>query len=271
MKERLKAEESLASEIQNPLEALSIHLRNENWKVSMRLLRTIFKKISPLNIHELFQLVKKVYNTAKLIRDKEIVLFLGGSGSGKLTTIHFLGGSKMIQTIVNGLNHIQPHEVKSPDLRNVTNSPFTQSETRYITPVTVNFKDVGAYSPGSVILCDSPGFEDTNRLEVDIANGIGIVKAIRGCKSVKPVVLVSYKSLGVNCQGLKKFTHLLAGFIPGIQDQVRAFSYLFTKYPEGERRAIHASLGDIYQRLSVEEKSDSSFMNLFEDMLEQIE
>ena len=267
LKERLKTEESLSSEIQNALEELSIYLRNKNWEVSVRLLRTIFKKISPLNIHELLRLVEKVDTAAQLIRGKDIILFLGGSGSGKSTTIHFLAGSKMIEKTVNGLYHIAPDEVRNPDLRNVTTSPFAQSETRYITSVTVNFEDVEAYSPGSIILCDSPGFGDSGGPEVDIANGIGIVKAVRGCKSVKPVVLVSYQSIGDNFEGLKSLTHLLAGFIPGIQDQITAFSYLFTKYPEGQREAIHASLVDINKRLTDEEKSDSSFMNLFRDLL----
>ena len=267
LKERLKAEESLSSEIQNALKELLTYLRNENWKDSMSLLRTIFKKISPLNIHELFRLVEKVDNAAQLIRDREIIFFLGVSGSGKSTTIHFLAGSEMIQTTVNGLTHIAPHEVRNPDLRNVTTSPFAQSETRYITPVTVNIQDVGGFNSGSIILCDSPGFEDTNGPEVDIANGIGIVKAIRGCQSVKPVVLISYRSIGDNFQGLKSLTHLLAGFIPGIQDQIRAFSYLFTRYPEAERNTIHASLVDINQRLNDEERADGGFMNLFRDML----
>ncbi|CAF4920149.1 unnamed protein product, partial [Rotaria sp. Silwood1] len=70
----------------------------------------------------------------------------------------------MIETKVQGLNHIavDPASVKSSDLQNITISPLAQSETRYITPVRVNFKDVGAFSKGSVILCDSPSFEDTS-------------------------------------------------------------------------------------------------------------
>jgi hypothetical protein len=43
----------------------------------------------------------------------------------------------------------------------------------------------------NIFLCDSPGFEDTNGSEVDIANGIGIIRGISKCSSVRPVILLS--------------------------------------------------------------------------------
>ena len=42
-----------------------------------------------------------------------------------------------------------------------------------------------------VMICDSPGFGDTAGAEVDIANSIGIIEAIKLCKNVRPVILVS--------------------------------------------------------------------------------
>ncbi|CAF4669347.1 unnamed protein product [Rotaria sp. Silwood1] len=114
-----------------------------------------------------------------------------------------------MNTQVKGLNHIHPAEIRNPDLKKVTTTPFARSETRCITPVTVNFKDVGGYDDRIFVLCDSPGFEDTSGSEVDIANGVGIVQAIKGCKSVKLVVVLSYKSLGDRLNGLKVITHTL--------------------------------------------------------------
>ncbi|CAF5032768.1 unnamed protein product, partial [Rotaria sp. Silwood1] len=140
-------------------------------------------------MQELGRLVDKVDDAAKLIKEKDIILLIGGTGTGKSTTIHFLGGSKMIETRVNGMNHIAPTEIKNTDLKKIATAPSATSITRYINPVTVNLKDIGERGDTSIILCDSPGFEDTSGPEVDIANGVGIVKAIKGCVSVKPVVL----------------------------------------------------------------------------------
>ncbi|CAF4248425.1 unnamed protein product [Rotaria sp. Silwood2] len=269
LQDRLKLEESSSSEIRNSIKELSIYIKNKHWKNCISLLRKIFQEISPLNIHDLFRLIEKVDDAAELIKNKDIIFLLGGTGSGKSTTIHFLAGSKMIATTIGGLNHIAATDIKNPDLRNVTTSPFAKSETRCIRPVTINFDDVGAYHNGSIILCDTPGFEDTNGPEVDIANGISIVKAIRRCRSVKPVVLISYKSIGDRFEGLKNLTHLLAGLIPSINDQITAFSYIFTKYPENERHTIHASLENIKKTMTDQEKFDTSFMNLFRDMLQK--
>ncbi|KAF9756169.1 hypothetical protein NGRA_3297, partial [Nosema granulosis] len=271
LKQRLKFEEVLSSEIQNLTDELDTNLRKKSWKYSLIQLREIFRKINPLNMYDLFRLVDKVDNIAQSIKDKDIIFFLGGTGSGKSTTIHFLAGSKMKVTYLNGIKHIAPVEIINPDLIKITTSPFARSETRQITPVTVNYEDVKAYNTGSIILCDSPGFEDTNGAEIDIANGIGIVKAIKGCRTVKPVVLVSYRSIGDRFEGLKHFTRVFAGLIPGIRDQIRTFSYLFTKYPKDERSTIHAALENVRQLLTPAEKSDTSFMNLFNDMLHKTE
>ncbi|CAF2869073.1 unnamed protein product [Rotaria sp. Silwood2] len=158
----------------------------------------------------------------------------------------------MIETKVKGLNHIavDPASIKNLDLKNVTTSPFAQSETRYITPVRVNFKDVGAFSKGNIVLCDSPGFEDTGGPEVDIANGIGIVRAIQECQSVRPVILISYKNIGDRFERLKSLAHMLVGLIPTIEDNINAFSYIFTKYPLHERATIHASLRNVKEKMN---------------------
>ncbi|CAF0828795.1 unnamed protein product [Adineta steineri] len=173
----------------------------------------------------------------------------------------------MIEQEIAGLNHIAPSEIRNHQLLKITTTPFTESETRYIIPVTVNFKDVGAFADGSIILCDSPGFEDTSGAEVDIANGLGIVKAIKGCKSVKPIILNSSKSIGDKCEGLKKLTYVLVGMIPNIQDHIKAFSYIFTKYTQKEGKTIHAYLVDINNKLKDEEKSDISYTIVLKDML----
>jgi len=103
--------------------------------------------------------------------------------------------------------------------------------------------------------------------EVDIANGRGIVKVVQGCKSVKPVVLVSYKSIGDRLTGVKDLAHILVGMIPGIEDHMRGFSFLFTKYPDKEKKRIHASLINIRSTMKAEEKSYKSFMDFFDNMI----
>ncbi|CAF4888037.1 unnamed protein product, partial [Rotaria sp. Silwood2] len=80
------------------------------------------------------------------------------------------------------LDHIAAVKVPNyPGLKDVISNPECQSETRYITPVTIPLKDIlGPGETGTIILCDAPGFGDTAGLEVDIANGVGIIEALKG-------------------------------------------------------------------------------------------
>ena len=47
----------------------------------------------------------------------------------------------------------------------------------------------------SLVICDSPGFGDSGGVEVDIANGVGMINALHGALSVRVVVILPYDSL----------------------------------------------------------------------------
>ena len=136
---------------------------------------------------------------SETIKDKEIILLLGHLGSGKSTTVHFLAGSRMELTKVklkegnnSYINHINPSNIDNEELRNVVSSCLAKSETRYITPVRIKLREIGVETDKeSIILVDTPGFEASEGVEVDIANGIGITKAVCCTKSVRPVVLIN--------------------------------------------------------------------------------
>ena len=161
---------------------------------------------------------------------------------------------------IETFRHIGPiGEIQNPDLKNVIASPYTNSETRYISPVRISFRGK------DIILCDSPGFEDTSGPEVDIANCLGIVKAIRGCKTVKPIILLSNKS-GDRFQAVKDIAHILVGMIPSIEEHLCSFSYVFTKFPSEELEAIPSILMNLISNFKPEESADKSFTTFMYDM-----
>jgi hypothetical protein len=47
----------------------------------------------------------------------------------------------------------------------------------------------------NLVICDSPGFGDSAGVEVDIANGVGMINALYGAASVRVVVLLAYEAL----------------------------------------------------------------------------
>ncbi|CAF3360653.1 unnamed protein product, partial [Rotaria sp. Silwood2] len=214
LQDQIKKQGWLSEKIQENLRDLNRHIQNHDVPLLMRSLRELLAKIRPLNIQEIQKLVEKARNAAELIRDKEVILLIGETGTGKSTTIQFLAGCKMKATKVEVepgkfLEHITIDKsitsITNRGLKNVTTSARNKSETRYIAPVTIQLKDIfGSYETGEIILCDAPGFGDTAGPEVDIANSVGVVEAIKGCKSVKILALSSYKSLGDRGQGIQK-------------------------------------------------------------------
>jgi len=55
-------------------------------------------------------------------------------------------------------------------------SPHSFSITKFIQTVEIQFKN----KPYTLV--DTPGFEDTQGVEVDISNGIGVIQAVKQAK-----------------------------------------------------------------------------------------
>lgn len=276
-KDQIQKEELISEQIRTYLQDFNRTLYNEDWSSVVRELNKILNQIRPLHVQEIQRLITKTKGTAALINGKDIILLVGQTGSGKSTTVQFLTGATMKNIpveIASGmfLEHITVDgPARNAGLNNVTSSPFSRSETRYIIPVTVQLKDIlGAHQTGEIILCDAPGFEDTAGPEVDIANSMGVIEALKNCNSVKILALSSYMSLGDRGEGIIKLVHILINMIDGIKDRLNAILYAFTKYPS--TTDIHPVLSDIKKSKVNEDvilRSDTAFVAVLEDMIDK--
>ena len=117
------------------------------------------------------------------LKGKDIVLLLGKTGAGKTTTINFLVGQPMgTQKIGNIINIIATTELKGFKIGHEA-----QSETKLIN--SIELPDTNLH------VCDTPGLEDTEGPTIDIGNTLGIPKAISKCRSVRPVILLNWKTI----------------------------------------------------------------------------
>jgi hypothetical protein len=63
----------------------------------------------------------------------------------------------------------------------------------------------------TLVICDSPGFEDTAGVEVDFANGVGMINALHGARSVRIVVILPYDSFtAVRMAGVIKMGDIIS-------------------------------------------------------------
>ena len=277
LKERLKIEQADNEDLKYLYHNICSKIEAKDFSSQLIIeLERLLKKIRPLDIYEMSFLIQKANKAAALIKDQDIILLIGNTGAGKSTTIQFLAGSKMSKQRIEikpgkFLDHVSGETNTIPALKNVISSYLAKSETRYINPVQINLKDIGGRDDRTVIVCDTPGLGDTAGAEVDIANGIGIIEAIKECKSVRPVFLFSYLSLGNNGEGIRELAHFLVNMVNNIEDNLCTFTFIFTKFPPEVN--INATLLNIRNAVmqNPNENSDVSFKAIIEDMLDKTE
>ena len=155
-------------------------------------------KIFPINVLELRRLIDKTNDARKLIKGQDVVFVIGNTGSGKSTNIlKFLGYTLEVGDY-KGLETLIPVEKLDEAHKTFYTSPEAKSCTRYINAVAVPDKMYPKGTPKNektLIICDSPGFGDNAGVEVDIANGVGMINALHGANSVRVVVILPYHSL----------------------------------------------------------------------------
>jgi energy-coupling factor transporter ATP-binding protein EcfA2 len=184
---------------------------------------TALKSMRALDLSLTLHLVHKAHAAAELVRGKDVIALLGPTGAGKSTTIHFLAGTQLVSYELYGLMHIgpEPRQPILPQLRNITCSPLMKSETRFVHALTLPCSTELDPS-GTITLCDTPGFGDTEGAETDLANCLGIYHALKHCRSVRFVVLFSGKALGDRLGGMEEIATILAQLMPNFSQDVQS-------------------------------------------------
>lgn len=241
-------------------------------KLDIRYLReesfNLLENIRPIDTDLLLQLVDKSKKAGEKIKGKDTILLLGTTGAGKSTTIHFLAGSEMQRVSRHGIRHIEPL-TSNVELQSFITSPSAQSETRSVNAITLDASIIGSEHESVIVLCDTPGFGDTRGTEIDIANGAGVVKAVKLSRSVRPLVLFSQQSIGERLEGLTQLVRVLEMFMPNIAEQLNTLTYVFTKFTEDSAKELNARLIDKKHHMSIAESADSSFVALLDHLIEK--
>jgi hypothetical protein len=139
---------------------------------------------------------------------------IGNTGSGKSTNILKLLGYDLKTGKFGKLTTLVPKTELEEAHRTFYTSPEAKSCTRYINAVPIPNK---MYPKGTsplrmtLFICDTPGFGDSAGVEVDIANGVGMINALHGAKSARVVVILPYDSLtGDRMAGAIKMSEIIA-------------------------------------------------------------
>eukprot|EP01083_Nonionella_stella_P315899 1142505_1 len=216
---------------------------NHNYIDAMTKMQSVLQHIRPFNIQQMLDLYKKTQITADMLTDQDTILFLGYTGSGKSTTIHFMCGSKFNRNEDDHFEVIDPGKA-SESIK--TTYAVSESVTKYISAVSINLKDCGVDSYGTevktdVMLCDTPGFLDAGGAEIDVSNGLGIVNAVRRAKSLRLIIVIDWLAVtGARMAALKKLAYTLANIIPEYKNYGSNIDFILTKIPIEDQK--HAKI-----------------------------
>ena len=199
----------------------ALTLTDKGWSKSLKCLKDTIKLIRPFDISKFLERYNEYKNASKQLKNENVVFFIGNTGAGKSTTIHYLKGSQMARHNQYH-DHIIPIKVKNKDLLKIdTTRSLSLSVTRYITPVPLILdNDVSNVSDlNKVILCDCPGFEDTGGEEINAANALSLLDAMYAAKQVAIFLVISKDDIASRMNLFKQISDNLKDLLEYYDDE----------------------------------------------------
>lgn len=218
--------------------------------------------VQPVDLDQLVHLMSNNQRAGDCMDDKEVILLLGSAGSGKTTTLHYLAGTSFAEVEVDGFFHLQPTSFVDPNVVTYKTSCGRDAVTNTIQTAHVNIDGI------DVVICDTPGFGENESVEEDIANGLGIVRALHRAKNVRPILVLSREGMGDRftafSETLTSVTRLLGNTESGVD--LAPFNYVFTKYEKRHRTCMCRQFILIKKRPRVDDEEKAMFQSFVDDV-----
>ncbi|CAB9515628.1 expressed unknown protein [Seminavis robusta] len=252
-----------AQHLGNPSDVLR-HVRQMALYVSR-----LLQEIQLVDLDLLIRYMAQNQHAGNLMAGKDVLLLCGAARAGKTTTLHFLAGSTLQEVEIDGFFHIQPTAVKDESLANyatastiaahaVANNTGTTNALGMLStdrePVTNHLQTAQVKLPKTkqtVIICDTPGLGphddglSSQSVEWDIANGLGMIRAIHRAKTVKPIWVINrdevsfrerFTSSALDGETVAAMKRLMSKSPEPLD--LGPFNYLFTKYEAKHREVL---------------------------------
>ncbi len=179
-------------------------------------------------------------------RGKDLVVFLGNTGSGKSTTINYLAGCEMEYVDMEEIGlegegeiaRVREGSVKKPLMQiGHQNKSMTFMPTLVTDKTEVEQAD-GSKQEYELHYCDSPGFWDNRGPEINIANAVNIREVVRAARSIKIMLLLNYYSLKADrSRGLQDTYRILRDMFCADKVKLREEIEQYVRHKIGEHKA----------------------------------
>ncbi len=189
------------------------------------------------------QSIKRGESTLKKVEDKDCVLIIGKTGTGKSTLIQALAGKKFHESehtysYCNGQETDTITEIVYEAIDPLPDFEIGHEKKSKTVTIGCFDPDVSSSSTSShesfvgkrnIVLVDTPGFEDTRGPEGDVATSVLLSQVASCCRSLRFVIMISYVSLLEDRGGsMRSILRLIRTFTSNFEDDKQSFMFLFT-------------------------------------------
>ncbi|CAB9504175.1 expressed unknown protein [Seminavis robusta] len=207
--------------------------RRRHVSVLVENITNLLQFLQPIDLEKLIDLMKNNRLAGDNMEGHEVVLLLGSVGSGKTTTLLSLAGTSFTEVQVDGFTHLKPDKFLDPSVVGYETSYGRDAMTRALQTARVTLDG------RELVVCDTPGFGDAEDFEQEIANGLGIVRALHRARSVRPVLVLSREGMG---DRFSAFSETLASVTRLIGKptavHLKPINYVFTNYEKRHRNCL---------------------------------
>lgn len=168
----------------------------------------------------------------ELVKGKEVVMVVGKTGTGKSTLMQALAGKKMSESAYTTIKFGETIEkyvfVAEDPLAGFEIGHVKSSKTRHMNGYAAKYKGKDG-TMQELIYIDSPGFEDTEGPEIDIATSAMMSQIANRCHRLRFVILINYVSLLEDRGGaIRGVLKLVRNFVRNFEESKQCFMFLFT-------------------------------------------
>lgn len=166
--------------------------------------------------------------------------------------------------LING--HIQADPMPK-ELENFVSSSAMRSITRYINPLKFTFKNIEKEDE-EITIVDTPGFGDTQSVEVDISNTLGIIRSVAKSSKVYPVFIFNEKNSGGRAEIMKGLIEFYACMIKDMSKNKSSINFFFSHYAD-KTKDMQSLMSAIIADLNSQEHSKFLMKEVLKHMEER--